>query len=167
MATNNAVTTKWVWQNIDEVLAEAIVEFWLEERALLDKTVARSRVSEVILIAQDRNDKIVGVTTMQIKYSGILENEFCFWRQFVAKSMRQSRLASVMGVEAYEILEHEFLKGNLRAKGLIVVVENPFMNDYLKAAILAAVPFVYFGNNANGQQMRVCYFKGAKVLENL
>jgi len=162
---NESIKNTWVWKNIDETLAENLVNFWLAEGALSDKAKARARVPEVIMIAQDASQNIVGITTMELKRSAILENEFCFWRQYVAKSMRQSRLASVMGIEAHKILEDEFLKGSLHAKGLIVEVENRFMNDYLKPAILSPVPFVYFGHNAKGQQMRVCYFKGAQVLD--
>ena len=162
MTTGNIQKT-WVWQQVDDGLAAALVDFWLAEGALSDREKAKARVPEVIMIAQDQHKNIVGITTMKIKRSEILENEFCFWRQFVAKAMRQSRLASVMGIEAHKILEEEFQKGNLSAKGLIVEVENRFMNDYLKPAILSPVPFVYFGHNTKGQQMRVCYFKGAQV----
>ena len=168
MTTIDAVSTSWVWEKMDADLANAIVAFWLREGALRNEEKARARLPQVTMVAWDNRDKeknIVAVASMEIKHSPILENNFCFCRQFVTASLRQSGLATRIGVEVYNFLEAEFLKGKLDAKGLILEFENEFLNAELKSAVLNHLPFVYFGHNTKGQQMRVCYFKGAKVLD--
>lgn len=156
------IISQWVWKNIDDSLADEIIAFWISEKAISENR-AKSRVPEVIMTARDSAGSIIGLTTMKIGYCDILENNFCFWRQYTAKAYRNSRVASSTGLECWKILDEMHKKGRMDAKGIIVEIENKFLSSYLKKAILVPMPFVFFGYTEKGYQNRVCYFTNAKL----
>ncbi len=153
-----------LWNDMDEKTKNDIVQFWLNEKAILDETTARERVDQVIMIARDTQQRIVAACTAFETYNEQLENYFYYYRTFVAASHRRSNLARSLIVEARQYFESCFAEGtNVKVIGMFVSIESEVIKRYRNEGIWPNSRFVYIGKNERGDHLRVCYFEGARI----
>lgn len=152
-----------VFDETSEVGPEDLLELWAREGAVPDEE-ARRRVGEVHLVAIDREDGLVGVSSAYLQHNAQLRLELWHYRAFVARAHRMSSLAGALAVRGRELLEERFLSGeDTRAPGIIYEVENPGLKSYFNKALWLPTDFTFIGESARGHHVRVHYFPGAVV----
>lgn len=142
----------------DDVLA-----LWAREGAV-PEAEAQRRVHEVHLVAIDREDGLVGISSGYLQRNAQLRMDLLYYRAFVAKEHRMSSLAGALAVRGRELLDERFVTGeDTRAAGIIYEVENPGLKSYFNKALWLPTDFTYIGENERGDHVRVHYFPGARV----
>lgn len=142
---------------------ETVLEFWGRHRAL-PPGADRGRAEEVALVALDETGELAAVCTVFLKHSPQLGMDLWSFRTFVAPDHRQEALARALlrGVKAD--LEQRFVAGvETRAPGMLVEVENEILKRARNQGIWPNTRFVFIGENAKGDHIRVYYFPGARV----
>ncbi|MBN1366038.1 MAG: hypothetical protein JW976_14620 [Syntrophaceae bacterium] len=152
-----------VWEDKTKELENEIVDFWLAHGALT-REQAEERVKQVFCVIRDSSDKIVGVSTVYIKYNERLENSFYYYRSFVAPEHRQESLARNLLKFTRDDLNKAFVEGVItRCIGMMVEVENEYLKKNHNEGIWPDVDFVYIGKNNRGDHVRLFYFEGARI----
>jgi hypothetical protein len=142
----------------DEVTADDVLALWARERAV-PEVEAKRRVDEVHLVAIDREDGLVGISSAYLQHNPQLRMELLYYRAFVAKAHRMSSLAGALAVRGRELLVERFVSGEeARAAGIIYEVENPGLKSYFNKALWLPTDFTYIGEKERGDHVRVHYF---------
>jgi hypothetical protein len=146
-----------------EVTADDVLALWAREGAV-PEAEAKRRVHEVHLVATDREDGLVGISSAYLRRNEQLRMDLWYYRAFVARAHRMSSLAGALAVRGREILERRFVSGeDTRAGGIIYEVENPGLKRYFNKALWLPTDFTFIGENERGAHVRVHYFPGATV----
>jgi hypothetical protein len=142
----------------DDVLA-----LWKREGAVPEPEAQR-RVHEVHLVAVDKDEGVVGVSSSYLQRNQQLRADLLYYRAFVARYHRKSSLAGLLAVRGREVLDDLFVKGEeSRAAGIVYEVENPGLKSYFNRALWLPTDFTFIGENERGDHVRVHYFPGALV----
>ncbi len=153
-----------VWSNKSEELIQEIVDTWKKVGALPNQVDPFIRAKQVVLVARNEDNEIVGITTAKKTYYTPLKNDFYFFRGLLLPDYRIPGLFINMTIKTFERLE-EFnyaLIGEKKPLGVITEVENP----RLKKANLTKLSsgMVLIGFSTRGNPIYVYYFKGARYL---
>lgn len=149
-------------QAVDE---KAVIDFWAREGAVIGEGAER-RVHEVLLIATHTDGELVGVSSAYLMRNLQLGMDLWHYRAFVARDHRLSNIAVNLGVIGRDHLERRFVTGqDTRAAGMIFEIENEGVKRRHNTAVLPATDFVFIGENARGDHVRVRYFPGALAPE--
>ena len=147
----------------DEV-GEDIIQFWMENRALNNRQQAIERLKQVIFVAGNEDNKVIGISTAYKKYNQTLENNFYYMRAFVHSGYRDLDIGREFTWGIINYFEERFQnKTAIDAIGIFLEIENKFFQEHRREAILSDTGFVYIGKNERGDHLRVRYFEGAKI----
>jgi hypothetical protein len=154
-----------VFAEQDTVGPQDVIELWNREAAL-DPVEAECRLSEVLLIATEDDGSLAGVSTTYLKYNEQLQAELWHFRVFVAGAHRQSGLAIELARTARDHLCGRYTSGaEPRGIGILFEVESQILKHYIPQAVWPHTQFVFIGENARGDHVRVFYFPGALAPE--
>lgn len=157
-------TIQNIWENISDSNEEEIIQFWLKSGALHNYQQAQERLKQVIFIARNNDNDIVGISTAYKQYNQPLENYFYYMRAFIHPNYRQSGIARSFALGIIEFFETRFLqKIESDVIGIFLETENQAIKANRKEAIMEKTGFVYIGKNEKGDHLRVRYFKGAHL----
>jgi hypothetical protein len=144
-----------------EVTADDVLALWAREGAV-PEVEAKRRVHEVHIVATDRKDGLVGISSAYLRRNAQLRMDLWYYRAFVARAHRMSSLAGALAVRGRELLEERFVSGeDTRAGGIIYEVENPGLKRYFNKALWLPTDFTFIGESELGAHVRVHYFPGA------
>jgi GNAT superfamily N-acetyltransferase len=150
-----------VFDKQDTVSAEDVIELWTSE-GVLDRAEAERRVSEVLVVASDRDGRPAGISTTYLKRNDQLRAELWHTRVFVAAAHRRSGLAIELARVARDHLSDRFVTGgDRRGIGVLFEIESEILKRFFPQAIWPRTQFVFIGENARGDHVRVFYFPGA------
>lgn len=152
-----------VWRKDIQDIRKDIVAIWQQHGGPEDGHV-EERLKQLVYIIRNEFNQVVGISTafkVQIKQ---LRNYLYAFRCIIVPQYRIPGLASKFLVLTRDFLEsiHES-DGPEKAIGVITLVENTKINEHRTEAIWPASKMVYIGNSKNGSQIRVYYFKGARI----
>jgi hypothetical protein len=143
--------------------ADQVLALWAREGAV-PEVEAQRRVHEVHLVATDRADGVVGVSSAYLQRNAQLGLDLWYYRAFVAKAHRRSTLAVHLALQGRDLLEGRFVSGeDTRAPGIIYEVENAGLKQYFNKALWLPTEFTFIGENERGDHVRVRYFPGAEA----
>jgi hypothetical protein len=149
----------------DAIGPEDLVEFWTRERALA-RPEAERRVSEALLIGLDDQGELAGVSTVYLRENVQLRAEFWYVRAFVGAAHRRSNIATTLAVSTREHMVERFRSGAEPAGlGLIFEIENEVLKRVFPEAHWMPTDFLFIGENARGDHVRVHYFPGVHAPE--
>jgi hypothetical protein len=153
-----------VWMNVNPELESEIIDFWSAHRMLSPEVDARERAREVVLTVR-HSGKIVGLTSSGVvKYHQLNDNIFFLFRMIVLPEFRVPGIESKLIVATQQILEAFSEKQTTnRCIGMLTFVENPQLIAKRREAVWPASKMVFIGNDKAGRQIRVYYFKGARI----
>jgi hypothetical protein len=144
--------------------AEDVIELWLREDAMTTVEDARERVTEVSLVAVERDGGVAGVSTVYLQRNEQLRMNLWHYRTYVAEPHRLSNIAAQLIFRNRDLLEERFVRGvDTRAPGVLFELENPGMREYFNKALWLPADFTFIGENELGAHVRVHYFPGAEV----
>jgi hypothetical protein len=146
-----------VFRNITPQLGAKIIELWRRNNALPAGIDPAQRLSQVVLVVIDGDDKLVAVSTAYrapFSHSGLQGGEdevFFFFRTFVQPGDRRHNLPKKLTNSTYDQLKT--LPPETRPKGVIIVAENPKLTKKLLEHELGPFGWIHIGQDARGKQV--------------
>ena len=140
-----------------------VIDFWQSRKALPKTIKAEDRAKELVMMVKDQN-KVVGVTTsFRTQIPFLNQNYFFSFRTLIHPDHRIPGLSSKLTVMTRDFLESLYLEKKTDCIGLIVFAENKEILRNRTEAVWRASKLTFIGNTSDGMQMRVYYFKGARI----
>lgn len=152
-----------VWSPKSQDLLDEIVEFWNKYKAIPPGESAIDRAKDVVFIIRDQTNAVVAVSTAKINFIKFLKLNMFYYRCFVAPEYRRQGLMTKITVETRNFLENEHQNIKPLCAGIIAELQNKALNEYRREAVFVASGLTFIGYNKNGHQVRIYYFKGAKI----
>ncbi len=155
-----------VWATKTPELQTEIIDFWLRTGALPSREHAAERVDQVIMLGRaTASQQIVAVSTVYVQVNQQLGHPFYYFRCFVDEAHRRASLALHLLVAVRRELNARFVAGeNPQILGIVLEVQNAAITQELTQAVWPRTGFVYIGRNPRGDQVRVAYFDGARIV---
>jgi hypothetical protein len=151
------------WQTDLPDEGEAVLAFWRKENAIGDENQAKQRLKEIVLQARDESDEIAGVCTAVPVTLPRLGQPMYYYRCFIAPRWRKSRLILYLFKRAFELLEGHAVRNDYPCIGLLSELENSRFAQMGRIPVWPDIDFVYIGKSQRGHDLRVRYFRGAKL----
>ncbi|MEQ8926241.1 MAG: hypothetical protein RLO81_10540 [Fulvivirga sp.] len=159
MKGNNAAIHLTIYNDVlSSQIQNQVIEFWLQH-GVLNQRAARERVSDVLIIARNTENKIIGIFTYALKYIPLLRNYMYLIRLSISPGNSSAFLVLKMGKMAYEVLKEKAKTEQKKPLGLFALIQNNKMIRKWNWAIWPRLPFIYIGSTNSGHHRRVLYFK--------
>lgn len=146
--------------------AEKLVRFWLAENAFSTEADARRRLPEVILHAHDSAGEIAGVCTAAPMVLPRLGEPMYYYRCLIGRRWRSTVLVMSMLKRASFLLEEYAVAHAYPCIGIVLELENGAFAKALDSPIWPNAQqrgYVYIGKSRDGLDLRIAYFRGAKL----
>ena len=142
---------------------QEVIQFWQELKALPAKVKPEDRAKELVMMAK-KDGQVIGVTTSFRSQVPFLNNKCLFtFRILVHPKFRVPGLTSKLTVMTRDFLESLYLGNKTACIGMITFVENQQFIQHRNEAVWRASKLTFVGNTAEGKQIRLYYFKGARI----
>lgn len=151
------------WQQLDSAVGEAIREFWVREQANVAGDAATRRLAEVVAHVLDEDGELVAVATATPKILPRLGQPLYYYRCFVGKAWRASKLVRPLLRHTQKVLGRYARDHDYPCIGVLLELENEGFADTLRWAHWSGVGFSYIGVSPRGLDLRVWYFRGARL----
>ena len=151
------------WQSESTDNDAKVTEFWKSEGALANDVKADERLRQVILHAETSEGEIAAVSTAVPLTLPRLGQPMYYFRCFVGKKWRKTRLVFRVLNRSSEILEDYARSHNFPCIGVLLELENARFADTLQQPVWPTTRFVYIGKSQRNLDLRVRYFKGARL----
>ena len=150
------------WQTDLPDEGEAVLAFWLKEKAIADENQARLRLKEIVLHARDADGEMAGVCTAVPMTLPRLGQPMYYYRCFIAPRWRKSRLILYIFKRAFELLEGHATRNGYPCIGVLTELENTRFTEMGQIPVWPDIDLVYIGKSQRGYDLRVRYFRGAR-----
>ncbi|MEM6524010.1 MAG: hypothetical protein AAF693_09465 [Bacteroidota bacterium] len=160
MKSIDDLTFHCVWNSNDLQVRHKIIEFW-KQHEVLDETQALQRVDEAVYTIYDSEQRICGISTVNLIFHKVIESHVYLYRCFIAERNRAPALDALLLLKTRDYLE-ESAHIDRKAVGLVVVAQTLFLKRWNKA-VWPDTEMMYIGNTEVGDPVRIYYFKGSKI----
>jgi hypothetical protein len=151
------------WKQESESEDTVVSTFWQAEGALSNDVKASERLRQVILRAQSEDGKVAAVCTAVPITMPRLAQPMYYYRCFIGKDFRKTRLVIDILGRAFDVLEEYARANRYPCIGVLLELENSRFNDRLRTPVWPFVPFVYIGKSQRNLDLRIRYFRGARL----
>lgn len=151
------------WQQLDPTVGETVRAFWVREQANVAGDAATRRLTEVVAHVLDEEGELVAVATATPKILPRLGQPLYYYRCFVGKAWRASKLVRPLLRHTQKVLERYARDHDYPCIGVLLELENEGFADTLRWAHWSGVGFSYIGVSPRGLDLRVWYFRGARL----
>ena len=151
------------WKQESESDDNAVTEFWKAEGALSNDVKTAERLRQVILRAQTADGKVAAVCTAIPMTLPRLAQPMYYYRCFVGKEFRKTRLVFKILVRAFACLEEYARTNAYPCIGVLLELENSRFNDRLQTPVWPTTKFLYIGKSQRNLDLRIRYFRGARL----
>lgn len=165
---NSEISFDYVWENVTPDLVGEAKNFWLSENALQgDEEKMEDRAQELIMVARNKDKKIVGVNSAsRIKVRQLNNQIFYFYRVFVGSEYRDEGLMMSLAHKSREFLHGRYLSGeDASVKGFYLAVESPILQKVQTKAVMliGGIEHPFIGVDELGRHLRVAWFDEATI----
>lgn len=151
-----------VWREVTPELQAELAAFWLSNKAMADAERANARAKQAVCVLRDEHGTLCGVATAMLRILPRLRQPTYYFRMFIAPDYRRQQQALPIFRAACEILEAANA-AKPESLGVLLEVENPDLARIFSHAVGARTGAAFIGYSPRGHQLRVVYFKGAKL----
>ena len=151
------------WGELSAADSDAIVDFWVREKALPDEQTARQRVAQVVMFARDSDGDIAAVCTALPQNPPQLGQPVYFYRSFVAPQHRKTLVVYRLLKKAVGLLEDDARKHDWPCIGVLLELENQRFFEKGRMPVWPGIDFVYVGKSPRGLECRIHWFKEARL----
>jgi hypothetical protein len=152
-----------VLSETDVVSNKDVLGMWEREDAMPAAEMER-RVHEVLMVALDPSDQVAGVSTVYLAHNPQLGMDLWYYRTYVVTDHRMENLSLNLLWASRDHLRDRFESGeDTRAPGMLMEVENPFLQSYYNIGYWAVSDFWFIADSRLGGHVRVHYFPSARV----
>ncbi len=165
MTDSNAPLFNFIthWKQESESDDNVVTAFWQSENALSGDVKPAERLRQVILRAETEDGKVAAVCTAVPITLPRLAQPMYYYRCFIGKDFRKTRLVIEILGRAFDVLEDYALANKYPCIGVLLELENPRFVDGLRTPIWPFVPFIYIGKSQRNCELRARYFRGARL----
>lgn len=151
-----------VWKQVTPELADELVAFWREHKAIADEAVARQRAQQVVCVVRNGKGALCGAGTAVLKVIPRLRQPTYYYRQFFAKALRGQHQELAFFQRCKQVL-HDYNAGLKQPEslGILLEIENPKIAATYKRAVEPGFDAVFIGYSPRGLQLRASYFDDA------
>jgi hypothetical protein len=155
-----------VWKKVNAKLSAELIDLWGRSQVLPDHARAAQRAREAVCIVRDQSGAVCGVGTAVIRVLPRLRQPLYYYRQFFAPELRGQRRAVPFLNEARRLLEdyNESLAAP-ESIGMLLELENQQLVTRYERAYEPEADSTFIGYSPGGLQLRVSYFKNARLLQ--
>jgi hypothetical protein len=153
--------TDWQREVVPE--GEAIAAFWQRENALGADVKAEDRLRQVVVHARAVGGDVAGVCTAVQMTLPRLGQPMYYYRCFIGKDWRRTRLVFALLARAFDVLEDYARANKYPCIGMVLELENGRFGKTLRAPTWTNPPFIYIGKSGRGLDLRLRYFRGARL----
>ncbi|MFO1505855.1 MAG: hypothetical protein U1F23_02050 [Lysobacterales bacterium] len=150
------------WQAMTPASNEAIREFWTSESAIPNRQQMDARLPQVVMHALD-GDRVAAVCTAVQVTPPVIQQPMYFFRIFIGKAWRSTRLFKLLGLRARDVLEEYASTHGWPCIGILLELENQRFKEKGRMAVWPNTGFTYVGKSGRGLEVRVYYFHGARL----
>lgn len=151
------------WQTQSPENDAAAVAFWKEENALSSDIKVEERLRQVILRAESADGQVAAVSTAFSMTLPRLGQPMYYFRCFIGKKWRKSRLVFGVLNHSFDILQEYARNNAYPCIGVLLELENSRFGQTLQAPAWTNPKFVYIGKSQRNLDLRVRYFAGARL----
>jgi hypothetical protein len=142
---------------------EAVLAFWRKEKAIADDASARKRLGEIVLHARTESGEVAGVCTAVPMTLPRLGQPMYYYRCFIGKDWRNTMLVLHLLNRAFAVLEGYARNHDYPCIGVVLELENSRFGENGRDPVWSRLDFVYIGISGRGLELRLRYFRGAKL----
>ena len=154
-----------VWKQVTPELADELVAFWLENKALGDEASARQRTEQAICVARDENGKLQGVSTGVIRVLPRLRQPMYYYRQYFSREMRGRSQLLPFYLQSKQVLQdYNAALKPAESIGILLELGNGKLAAVYAHAYEKAFDVTFIGYSPSGLELRVSYFENAVLL---
>jgi hypothetical protein len=150
------------WHDLKKDDADALRQFWRAQGAFRDEKAIDERLPQVVCFARDA-DEVAGVCTAVAINPPAFGQPMYYFRVFIGQAWRSTRLVGLMWMRARDILEAHARDQDFPCIGILVELENRGFFVKGRRPIWSGLDLTYIGKSPRGLEMRVYYFKGARM----
>ncbi|HET7561951.1 MAG TPA: hypothetical protein VFJ87_06185 [Rhodanobacteraceae bacterium] len=151
------------WPHVDTDAAESIRAFWLREQANVEGAEAERRVQQSIMRVLNADGELVAVSTAEPKTIPRLLQPMYYYRCFIGAAWRDRKLARPLLRHSFDALEDWARAHGFPCIGVLLELENAGFARTLQQAHWSGTDFTFIGRSRRGLDLRVRYFRGAKL----
>lgn len=151
------------WPAVAHEDGEAIKAFWHREGALAEGAGMEQRLKQVVMHARTKDGEVAGVCTALPTTPPRLAQPMYFWRAFVGARWRSTQLVMALLKRSCNLLEEHARAHDYPCIGVLLELENQRFRERGRSATWFNPRFVYIGRSDRGLDLRVLYFKGARL----
>jgi hypothetical protein len=154
-----------VWKNVTPELASQLISMWARNHALPDPTRAAERAQQAVAVGRDAGGAIWGVGTAVLGIVPSFGQPTYLYRQFfdaAARGLKQTMpfLNCIRDtLEAYNASLPE-----PESVGVMIELQNDEMAARYQDMYEEEARAHFIGWSPRGRQLRMMYFKGAKIM---
>ncbi len=152
---------QWILQS--EQTRQEVISFWNIHKLLKPDVSGTERAKEVVWVVRSPSKSIIGVSTVFKAPFKQLHNNFYVFRCAIAPEFRTLGLSAKILVNTRDFLESIHKNDPDPCVGIMTFVEHPGINANKREAVWPLSKMVYVGSTVDGKQIRVYYFKGARI----
>ncbi len=151
---------KFVYKNLTESEKQKVINLW-RSIGVLSEERAKKRVEQVCLIIINKNDEIVGVSTVYTHYIVEESNLYFFYRMFIKKEYRGSPKIYIKVLQiVYNQLKTHYAQ---KLNGLIIELENKKIAKLgSESSYMNKLGFTYYGLSSRKLQLWYVRFDDPK-----
>ena len=154
-----------VWKQVTPELAQELMAFWRDNKAIGDDAAAAARALQAVCIARDEAGTLCGVGTAVVKVLPRLRQPMHYYRQYFAKSLRGHHQELPFYLRAKQVLQdYNAARERPESLGILLEVENGKIAAAYRRAHEPSFDATFIGYSPRGLQLRVSYFDGAELL---
>jgi hypothetical protein len=142
---------------------DAIRAFWKREGAFNDEAQMSQRLPQVVMHALAPDGEVAGVCTAVVMTPPHLAQPVYYWRTFVGKEWRSTPLVMMLLKRSCALLERHAIEHDYPCIGILLELENNRFKEKGRTAVWWNPRFVYIGRSQRGLDLRMFYFKGARL----
>jgi hypothetical protein len=165
LSTEISFETVPVWKKVTAELSAELIDLWGRSQAIPDPDQAVRRARQAVCVARDQSGAVCGVGTAVIRVLPRLRQPLYYYRQFFAPELRGQKQAVPFFNEARGLLE-EYNDSLVEPEslGMLLELENQQLVARYERAHEPAADSTFIGYSPRGLQLRVSYFKNARLL---
>lgn len=154
-----------VWKNVTPELTSALISMWARNQALPDPTKAAERAQQAVAIGRDAAGTVCGVGTAVLGIVPSFGQPTYLYRQFFdagARGLKQTMPFLNCIRDTLEAWNASLPKPE--SVGVMIELQNDDMAVRYRDMFEEEARAHFIGWSPRGRQLRMMYFKGAKIM---
>jgi hypothetical protein len=154
------ITFVEAWRKNDPALEEAALAFWRDHEALTEEMKPEERVKEIAVLAYG-DGKLIGLSTLKLRYFEQMRQKFVFVREIVAREHRLEHISIALTQKTKDCAEtYAAAHPEEGIMGMAAVFQAPGIG---KRPISRGGAMVLIGYTPRNEQVRAVWFAHARV----